>query len=140
ATTTITATTTAPRRAQSRRMRRGTAETETGTGTDTRPWSQPGVERRVAEGGDVEIPGTAQHEAWQARTLPPVEQLRANLWSIPVPIPHNPLRYVSVHAFALQGGGLGLLDTGWESDESWAALTEGLASIGGAITDVRGVL
>jgi glyoxylase-like metal-dependent hydrolase (beta-lactamase superfamily II) len=88
----------------------------------------------------VEITGTAQHEAWQARTLPPVEQLRDGLWSIPVPIPHNPLRYVSVYAFALSGGGLGLLDTGWESEESWSALTGGLASIGGDMGDVRGVL
>jgi glyoxylase-like metal-dependent hydrolase (beta-lactamase superfamily II) len=88
----------------------------------------------------VEISGTAQHDAWQARALPPVEQLRADLWSIPVPIPQNPLRYVSVYAFALDGGGLGLLDTGWESDESWAALTSGLASLGGGFEDVRGVL
>jgi glyoxylase-like metal-dependent hydrolase (beta-lactamase superfamily II) len=88
----------------------------------------------------VEITGAAQHEAWQARALPPVEQLRADLWSIPVPIPHNPLRYVSVYAFALDGGGLGLLDTGWDSDEGWSALTGGLASIGGDIEDVRGVL
>jgi glyoxylase-like metal-dependent hydrolase (beta-lactamase superfamily II) len=88
----------------------------------------------------VEITGTAQREAWLARALPPVEQLRDGLWSIPVPIPHNPLRYVSVYAFALDGGGLGLLDTGWESEESWAALTGGLASIGGGVEDVRGVL
>jgi glyoxylase-like metal-dependent hydrolase (beta-lactamase superfamily II) len=88
----------------------------------------------------VEITGTAQHDAWQARALPPLEQLRDGLWSIPVPIPHNPLRYVNIHAFALDGGGLGLLDTGWESDESWAALTTGLAAIGGGVEDVRGVL
>jgi glyoxylase-like metal-dependent hydrolase (beta-lactamase superfamily II) len=88
----------------------------------------------------VEITGTAQREAWLARALPPVEQLRDGLWSIPVPIPHNPLRYVSVYAFALDGGGLGLLDTGWQSDESWATLTDGLTSIGGAVGDVRGVL
>ena len=86
------------------------------------------------------ITGAAQHQAWQARALPPVEQLRDGLWSIPVPIPHNPLRYVSVYAFALDGGGLGLLDTGWESDESWTALRSGLASIGGRVDDVRGVL
>lgn len=89
---------------------------------------------------DMEITGTAQHEAWQTRSIPPVEQLRPDLWSIPVPMPNNPLRYVSVYAFALEGGGLGLLDTGWESDASWAALNDGLASIGGAIEDVRGVL
>ena len=51
----------------------------------------------------MEISGTAQHDAWQARALPLVEQLRADVWSIPVPIPHNPLRYVSVYAFALDG-------------------------------------
>ncbi len=88
----------------------------------------------------MEISGTAQHEAWQARVLPPVEQLRADLWSIPVPIPHNPLRYNSIYAFALDGGGLGLIDTGWGSDESWAALTAGLAAIGGDVADVRGAL
>src|SRR4051794_6045983 len=52
----------------------------------------------------------------------------------------GPLRYVSVYAFALEGGGLGLLDTGWGSDESWVALSAGLASIGGDVSDVRGVL
>ena len=77
----------------------------------------------------MEITGTAQHEAWQSRALPPVEQLRTDLWSIPVPIPHNPLRYVNIHAFALDGGGLGLLDAGWGSDEGWAALTAGLAVV-----------
>jgi len=87
----------------------------------------------------VEITGTAQHDAWRAKSLPPVEQLRPDLWSIPVPM-LGPLRYVSVYAFALDGGGLGLLDTGWESDEGWAALTEGLAAIGGGVGDVRGVL
>ncbi len=87
----------------------------------------------------MEITGTAQHAAWQAKALPPVEQLRPDLWSVPVPM-GGPLRYVSVYAFALDGGGLGLLDTGWGSDESWAALSAGLASIGGDVADVRGVL
>jgi glyoxylase-like metal-dependent hydrolase (beta-lactamase superfamily II) len=94
----------------------------------------------LAECGDVDITGTAQHEAWQARALPPVEQLRTDLWSIPVPIPHGGLRYVSVYALALDGRGLGLVDTGWDSDPAWAALTDGLASIGAGVADVRGVL
>jgi len=87
----------------------------------------------------VDITGTAQHEAWLARAIPPVEQLRGDLWSIPVPM-GGPLRYVSVYAFALDGGGLGLIDTGWGSDESWTALQAGLDSIGGSVADVRGVL
>ena len=94
---------------------------------------------QLAECEGVDVTGTAQHDAWQARALPPVEQLRPDLWSIPVPM-GGPLRYVTAYAFALDGGGLGLLDTGWESDEGWTALTAGLAAIGGGISDVRGVL
>src|SRR3954454_301960 len=129
---------------QSSRMRRGTAETGSDVGEAGRvtpPWWQPPrtAGARLAECGGVEISGTAQHAAWQARTVPPVEQLRSDLWSIPVPM-GGPLRYVSVYAIALDGGGLGLLDTGWESDAGWAALTGGLAQIGGGLEDVRGVL
>jgi glyoxylase-like metal-dependent hydrolase (beta-lactamase superfamily II) len=119
-------------------MRRGTAVIGAGESL-TRPWSQHLRDERLAECGGVEITGTAQHEAWQAKALPPVEKLRPDLWSIPVPM-GGPLRYVSVYAFALDRGGLGLLDTGWDSDAGWTALTEGLSSIGGDITDVRGVL
>jgi glyoxylase-like metal-dependent hydrolase (beta-lactamase superfamily II) len=88
----------------------------------------------------MKVTGTAQHQAWQRRQLPPVERLRTDLWSIPVPIPHNPLRYVSVYAFALAGGGVGLIDAGWDSEPGWDALTAGLARLGAAVTDVRGVL
>jgi glyoxylase-like metal-dependent hydrolase (beta-lactamase superfamily II) len=71
--------------------------------------------------------------------MPPVEELGGDLWSIPVPIPNNPLRYVNSYAFAT-GGGLVLLDTGWPADTAWAALTAGLESIGAGVADVRGVL
>ena len=87
----------------------------------------------------MEITGELQHEAWQRKTMPPVEQLRSDLWSVPVPIPHNPLRYVSVYVLAVPGG-VGLIDTGWESDEGWAALSTGLAGIGASVADVRGVV
>ncbi|RBY81048.1 MBL fold metallo-hydrolase [Blastococcus sp. TF02A-26] len=84
--------------------------------------------------------GRAQREAWLAREVPPVEQLREDLWSIPVPMPDNPLRYVTAYVFALAGGGLGMVDTGWNSDDAWDSLRAGLTAIGGDVTDVRGVL
>ena len=68
-----------------------------------------------------DVTGTRQLEAWRERVMPPVEQLAGDLWSIPVPIPNNPLRYVSSYAFAA-GAGLVLLDTGWDADASWQAL------------------
>jgi glyoxylase-like metal-dependent hydrolase (beta-lactamase superfamily II) len=86
-----------------------------------------------------DVTGTRQLAAWQERVMPPVEELAADLWSIPVPIPNNPLRYVNSYAFA-SGGGLVLLDTGWPADTAWEALVAGLASIGAGVTDVRGAL
>jgi glyoxylase-like metal-dependent hydrolase (beta-lactamase superfamily II) len=71
--------------------------------------------------------------------MPPVEELAGDLWSIPVPIPNNPLRYVNSYAFAV-GGGLVLLDTGWPADSAWEALVAGLGAIGAGVADVRGVL
>ena len=89
--------------------------------------------------GELAITGTLQREAWLRRVMPPVEQLTGDLWSIPVPIPDNPLRYVSAYAFGT-GEGLVLIDAGWGTEESWQSLQAGLRSIGAGIADVRGVL
>jgi glyoxylase-like metal-dependent hydrolase (beta-lactamase superfamily II) len=90
-------------------------------------------------GSGVAITGVLQHDAWLARATPPVERLATDLWSIPVPIPNSPLRYVSVYALA-DDAGLTLVDAGWNSAASWESLCQGLTSIGAAVTDVRGCL
>jgi glyoxylase-like metal-dependent hydrolase (beta-lactamase superfamily II) len=87
----------------------------------------------------MEITGTAQRAAWVAGEFPPVEQLRPDLWSIPVPLPDLPLRYVLVYALAGDDGWV-IVDAGWDTEEAWRALVDGLATAGAAITDVRGVL
>ena len=88
----------------------------------------------------VVVTGTLQKEAWDSNVLPPVEQVRPGLWSIPVPIPNNPLRYVLVYALELRGGGVALVDAGWNTDEAWTALSDGLSTAGGSISDVRAVM
>ncbi len=88
----------------------------------------------------VQVTGTLQKEAWDRNVLPPVEQVRPGLWSIPVPIPDNPLRYVLVYALELAGGGIAIVDAGWNTDVAWDALIDGLDKAGGSITDVRAVL
>jgi len=74
------------------------------------------------------------------QVLPPVEQVRPGLWSIPVPIPDNPLRHVLVYALELEAEGIALVDAGWDTDEAWTSLTSGLATAGGGISDVEAVL
>lgn len=87
----------------------------------------------------ITILGTAAHAAWQRRDLPPVERLDGGLWSIPVPIPDNPLRYTLTYLVP-GSDGIVVVDPGWSSDESWQALTNGLTAAGAAVSDVVGVV
>jgi glyoxylase-like metal-dependent hydrolase (beta-lactamase superfamily II) len=84
------------------------------------------------------VTGTAQRQAWTDRVLPPVEEVRPGLWSIPTPFA-GPLRYVLCYALEYDGG-IALVDTGWPSDDAWEGLLSGLARAGHDITDVRAVL
>jgi glyoxylase-like metal-dependent hydrolase (beta-lactamase superfamily II) len=80
-----------------------------------------------------------QWEAWRAKVLPPVEQVRAGLWSIPVPMPNNPLRYSLSYALSVHGG-LVLFDPGWPSASCFHALSQGIQHIGYSVKDVVGIL
>jgi glyoxylase-like metal-dependent hydrolase (beta-lactamase superfamily II) len=71
--------------------------------------------------------------------LPPVEKVRPGLWSIPVPLPNNSLRYVLVYLFETDRGPY-LIDAGWNTNEAFEALSEGMDQAGSALTDVQGVL
>ena len=87
----------------------------------------------------IEVTGTALRDSWRDDSMPPVERVRPGLWSIPVPIPRNPLRYVIVYALELADGAA-VIDTGWSTDEAWSALTAGLRTAGFAVSDVRAAL
>ena len=71
--------------------------------------------------------------------LPPVERVRPGLWSVPVPIPNNPLRYVLVYLFETARGAY-LVDAGWNTDEAFDTLVAGIGIAGYEITDVKGVV
>jgi glyoxylase-like metal-dependent hydrolase (beta-lactamase superfamily II) len=71
--------------------------------------------------------------------LPPVEQIRPGLWVVPVPIPMNALRYVLVYVFQTARGAY-LIDAGWNTQEAFEALSDGLGEAGLGMSDVRGVM
>jgi glyoxylase-like metal-dependent hydrolase (beta-lactamase superfamily II) len=90
-------------------------------------------------GASIVVLGTEQQAAWGRRELPPVEALPGGLWSVPVPIPDNPLRYTL--SYLVPGdSGLVVVDPGWDDDETWAALQAGLVTAGASITDVVGIV
>jgi glyoxylase-like metal-dependent hydrolase (beta-lactamase superfamily II) len=71
--------------------------------------------------------GAAQREAWQQRVLPPVEKVAGGVWSVPVPIPDSPLRYVLCYLIEHKSGVV-MVDPGWNHPDSWQALVSGLAA------------
>jgi len=87
----------------------------------------------------VRVTGTAQRDAWVARTWPPVEEVRAGLWSVPVPIPENPLRYTLTYLIATDSALL-VIDPGWDTDAGWNALSDGLKTTGASPEDVSGIV
>ncbi|MGW0037799.1 MBL fold metallo-hydrolase [Gordonia sp. NPDC003376] len=88
----------------------------------------------------IEITGHAQREAWARKEIPPVEEVRPGLWSIPVSMGQNPLRYILVYALAAADGTLALIDTGWDSDEGWQMLVDGIHTTGHDVSDVQKVV
>jgi glyoxylase-like metal-dependent hydrolase (beta-lactamase superfamily II) len=74
-----------------------------------------------------------------APPMPEVERVRPGLWSVPVPIPDNPLGHTNVYVFETAKGPV-LIDAGWDDDASWQHLADGLAVTGHAVTDTYGVL
>jgi glyoxylase-like metal-dependent hydrolase (beta-lactamase superfamily II) len=87
----------------------------------------------------MRVTGTRQHEAWQRRELPPVEQVAGGVWSVPVPIPDSPLRYVLSYLIEHPSGFV-MVDTGWNHPDSWQALTDGLDACGIPLTAITGIL
>jgi glyoxylase-like metal-dependent hydrolase (beta-lactamase superfamily II) len=81
----------------------------------------------------------AQRQAWLEGSLPPVEEIRPGLWSIPVAWPYSPLRYTLSYLLRCQGG-VALIDTGWPTDQGWAALVGGIQQAGHDLSEVRYVL
>jgi glyoxylase-like metal-dependent hydrolase (beta-lactamase superfamily II) len=90
-------------------------------------------------GHSIVVTGTAQRQAWRDRVLPPVEQVRPGVWSVPTPFPDSPLRYVLAYLVETRHGPV-LVDTGWPKDEAWDGLVAGVRETGHEIGDVAAVL
>src|ERR1700694_4278223 len=88
------------------------------------PARAPGGKNACADVSLIEVTGTALRDSWRDDSMPPVEQVRPGLWSIPVPIPRNPLRYVIVYALELADG-VAVIDTGWSTDDAWTPAPPG---------------
>jgi glyoxylase-like metal-dependent hydrolase (beta-lactamase superfamily II) len=87
----------------------------------------------------MQVTGTQQREAWLRREFPPVEKVTSGVWSIPVPIPDSPLRYVLSYLIEHRSGFV-MVDTGWDHPEGWRVLRDGLDSVGIPVTAITAIL
>ncbi|WP_116247769.1 MBL fold metallo-hydrolase [Nocardiopsis sp. FIRDI 009] len=71
--------------------------------------------------------------------IPPVEDLGNGVWSLPVPIPHSPLGATLVYLVEGDRGPV-LVDTGWNHDDSWDGLVQGVKQTGHTIEEIRGAV
>ena len=114
------------------------AQPDTGSGSGEQARGCVGLKGSgtPAEGAAV---GAAQRYAWLENLLPPVEEVRPGLWSIPVPWPGSGLRYTL--AYLVSGpNGLALIDTGWPTEQAWTALCASITQTGHDITDLKYML
>jgi glyoxylase-like metal-dependent hydrolase (beta-lactamase superfamily II) len=87
----------------------------------------------------MQVTGTRQQAAWERAEFPPVENVAGGVWSVPVPIIGNPLRYVLSYLIEHDAGFV-MVDPGWNHPDSWQALTAGLAQCEIPLSAVTSVL
>lgn len=94
----------------------------------------------IPGGGEpVIVTGQAQQRAWRAHEFPPIEQVTSGVWSVPVTMPDNPLRY-TLSYLLLSAAGAVVVDPGWESDAGWEDLLRGLRAAGLEADRVTGIV
>lgn len=87
----------------------------------------------------MEVTGVEQHRAWYDKSTPPVEQVTDRVWSIPVPVPNNPIRYTLTYLLLGDDAAV-VVDPGWDYEPTWNALTAGLRIAGVDPSEVGGIV
>ncbi|MCB1297764.1 MAG: MBL fold metallo-hydrolase [Microthrixaceae bacterium] len=81
-----------------------------------------------------------QFDASEINGVPPMEQVRDDVWAIAMPMPGGHIPYSFVYLFRDAQGGLHVVDAGWDSDENWQRFVDAVASIGGEVSDLRTIV
>ena len=118
-------------------LKRSSGQAEGGVGL-TGPSEQAEGGEDLTESARPTV-GAAQRYAWLENLLPPVEEVRPGLWSIPVPWPGSGLRYTLAYLVSARTG-LALIDTGWPTEQAWTALCDSITQTGHDLTDLKYML
>jgi glyoxylase-like metal-dependent hydrolase (beta-lactamase superfamily II) len=81
----------------------------------------------------------SQFEATRAGTTPGLEQVRDDVWALPLPIPGGYMSYSLQYLLRDTAGGIHIVDPGWDSNDNWQRLISALAELGASVEDVRSI-
>ncbi|GGF30984.1 MBL fold metallo-hydrolase [Subtercola lobariae] len=82
---------------------------------------------------------SAQYEATLAAAVPPLEQVRPNVWALPLAIPSELLPYILSYFVIDDSGFVHVIDAGWDSDENWQSVLAALKTMGASAERVASV-
>jgi glyoxylase-like metal-dependent hydrolase (beta-lactamase superfamily II) len=88
----------------------------------------------------VEPTSSAQFEASSAARIPPLEQVREDVWALPMPMPGGHLPYSFLYLLGDADAGVHVIDPGWDSDDNWALFTSTLRRLGVETGDVASIV
>ncbi len=88
----------------------------------------------------MEATSRAQQAAERAGTIPPLEQVRSDVWALALEMPGGHIPYSLCYLLRDSAGGVHLVDPGWDTEANWAALLAALGELGGAPAQVPSVV
>lgn len=88
----------------------------------------------------IEITGALQKQAWDEGLMPPIEEVRPLVWSVPIPFQEGAVRYTLSYLASNSDGQCIIIDPGWDSDEGWSQLLLGLEFAGLSLDAVVGIV
>jgi glyoxylase-like metal-dependent hydrolase (beta-lactamase superfamily II) len=72
---------------------------------------------------------TLQTDAIRSGNLPPLDEVREDVWALAQPMPGGHLAYSFAYLLRAADGGVHVIDPGWDSDANWERLLAALAHI-----------
>jgi glyoxylase-like metal-dependent hydrolase (beta-lactamase superfamily II) len=88
----------------------------------------------------VKATSTVQQAAELAGTVPPLEQVRPDVWALALAMPTGHIPYSLCYLLLDSKGGVHIVDPGWDTDDNWAALVEALRAVGREPGDLRSAI
>ncbi|GAA3765056.1 hypothetical protein GCM10022240_16570 [Microbacterium kribbense] len=73
-------------------------------------------------------------------TVPPLEQVRSDVWAVALPMPSGQhIGFSLAYLLRDADGGIHVIDTGWDTDENWRVLADAVRAVGGQPEQIASV-